>query len=177
VVWIQSQIIGRSRSHLLVVILTKKTPGSTLPFPDGTIKVNLFNRFFTPEVWDLLVSETNRYAEANLPCHSSKPRAQTWENVTVEEMKAFIGLLILMRILWLPRLDMYWQTSNVYIATYGISKVMSRVRFEQIYRFLYLANIDDKDDDPSIRDKLLKSESWQTCWWVAFKETMSHSKH
>jgi len=134
----------------------QKTPGSTLPFPDGTTKVDLFNRFFTPEVWDLLVSETNRYAEANLPSHSSKPSARTWENVTAEEMKAFIGLLILMGILRLPRLDMYWQTSNVYIATYGISKVMSRVRFEQIYRFLHLANNDDQDDDPANRDKLFK---------------------
>ena len=132
------------------------TPGPTLPIPPGTTELDLFYRYFTPEVWNLLVTETNRYAAANLTDPSNKPHARKWWDVTVDEIKSFIGLLILMGILRLPRLDMYWQTSNFYIATFGISQVMTRERFEQIYRFLHLANNDDQDDDPANRDKLLK---------------------
>jgi len=69
------------------------------------------------------------------------------------QTEAFIGLLILIEILQLPHLGMYWKTSNVYFATYSISKVMIRVRFEQIYGFLHLTNNNDQDGDPVNRDK------------------------
>ena len=133
-----------------------KTPGPTLPIPSDSTKLDLFYRFFTPEVWELLVIETNRYAAANLADPSNKPHARNWYDVTVDEIKAFIGLLILMGVLRLPRLEMYWQTSNPHIATIGISQVMTRIRFEQIYRFLHLANDDDRSNDPENRDKLFK---------------------
>jgi len=41
------------------------TPGSNIPFSDSSTAVSLFYRFFTEEVWDLLVTVTNRYAALN----------------------------------------------------------------------------------------------------------------
>ena len=114
-----------------------KTPGPTLPFTDDTTALDIFSRYFTHEVWDLLVTETNRYAQANL---SHTPSARAWTDVTTDEMKAFVGLLLLLGIIKLPRLEMYWQTKNEFIGTPGIADVMSRNRFEQIYRFLHLAD-------------------------------------
>jgi len=73
-----------------------KTPGSTEPFPDGTASLDLFCRFFTDEVWALLVAETNGYAYDN---QSTAPTPRVYHDVNVDEMKAFIGLLILMGIL------------------------------------------------------------------------------
>ena len=35
---------------------------------------------------------------------------------------------------------MYWQTTNSLIATCGICKTMGRIRFQQIFRFLHLAD-------------------------------------
>ena len=99
-------------------------------------------------------TETNRYAAAN---RSISRHSRAWSDVTVEEMKAFVGMLILMGILQLPRLEMYWQTTHPLIATTGMSAVMSRVRFEQIYRFLHLANSSDQvpSGQPG-HDKLFK---------------------
>ena len=74
----------------------REIPGSTVPFDDDTTAVSLFYRYFTDEVWNLLVTETNRYAQANL---SSMPHARAWTDVTIEEMKAFIGITILMGII------------------------------------------------------------------------------
>ena len=55
-------------------------------------------------------------------------------------MKAFIGMTILMRILKLPRLEMYWQTQHEVLATPGISSIMSPIHFEQIFHYLHLAD-------------------------------------
>lgn len=126
-------------------------PVSTL---QNETALDLFCRFFTDEVWQLIVDETNRYASANT---ASTPHARPWSDVTIPEMKAFIGMLILMGIVELPRLEMYWQTKHPLIATTGISSVMSLVRFEQLYRFLHLANSDEQvpSGDPG-HDKLFK---------------------
>ena len=125
------------------------TPGIKGPFPRNISPVQLFCRFFTDEVWDLLVTETNRYSKLNFP----KQRfARPWQDITVEDMKAFVGLLIIMGVLKLPRLEMYWQVESDVLRTPGISSVMSRIQFEQIWRFLHLA--DNLQDDKT--DKLFK---------------------
>ena len=116
--------------------------------------VQLFHRYFTDDVWMLIVEETNRFASANV---GHTPHARPWHDATVPELKAFLGMLILMGILELPRLEMYWQTKYRLIATSGISSIMSRVRFEQLFRFLHLANSANHlpATDPS-HDKLFK---------------------
>ena len=105
--------------------------------------------YFTDEVWDLLVTETNRYSKLGLP---QQKFARPWHDVTVEDMKAFVGLLIIMGVLQLPQLEMYWQTDSNLLQTPGVSSVMSQIQFEQIWRFLHLA--DNLQDDKT--DKLFK---------------------
>ncbi|XP_065891659.1 piggyBac transposable element-derived protein 4-like [Dysidea avara] len=53
-----------------------------------------------------------------------------------------------MGILRLPRLEMYWSGDCEFLVTPGLSSVMSRCTFEQIWRFLHLADnqLDDKTD-------------------------------
>ena len=102
------------------------TPG---PTGSDVTAIELFSRFFTAEVWDLLVQETNRYASENV---SHTPHARPWEDATVLEMKAFVGILILMGVVKLPRLEMYWQVKHPLIATEGISWIISRIRSKQI---------------------------------------------
>ena len=103
--------------------------------------MDIFCRFNTNEVWDLLTTETNRYA-ARLrgQCLHTSPRP--WNDATVTEMKAFIGILILMGICKLPRLRVYLKTHQ-YICP-GICNIMSLMRFEQIYHFLHLRDSDKK---------------------------------
>ena len=78
-----------------------------------------------------MVTETNQYTSENVSLLML---------VTVPEMKGFVGLLIFMGILRFPRLEMYWQGKHLIIATEGISSTMSRNRFEQVFRFLHLAD-------------------------------------
>jgi len=60
--------------------------------------------------------------------------------VTCQEMKVYIGILIMMGILHLPHLDMYWLVDNDILGTPGISELMSRNKFQQISCFLHLAD-------------------------------------
>lgn len=81
--------------------------------------------------------ETNRYAASNV---ATTPRARPWTPTTEEEMRAFIGMLIIMGVLKSPRLEMYWTQKWPEIATPGISSIMPLRRFEQIFRFFHLTN-------------------------------------
>ena len=80
------------------------TPGPTSVAvrSDGLTAGQLFCRCFTDEVWDLLVMETNCHADA---VRGTTPHSRPWTTITVDEMKAFIGLLILMAMCKLPRLE------------------------------------------------------------------------
>lgn len=121
-----------------IVYSYKLDPGPTSPevcAGANLSAVDLFNRFFTPEVWELLVVETNRKAAL---CPMSTPHSRHWHDSTVSEMKAFIGILITMGILKLPRLELYWQVKHRTIRSPGVSEIMPRNRFEQLFRFLHL---------------------------------------
>ena len=91
--------------------------------------------FFTLEVWNLLAQETNSYA-ARVGAPS------TWYDTYIEEMKAFIGMLIIMGISKLPRLEMYWSVVTPDFAPAIIRKVMPRSRFMMLLRFLHVNSID-----------------------------------
>ena len=139
------------------LIRYREIPGSTVPFDDNTSALSLFCRYFTDEVWNLLLTETNRYAHVNL---SSMPNACAWTDVTIDEMKAFIGVTIVMGIIQLSRLDMYWQTTNLLITTSGISNIMSRIRFQQIFWYLHLAdNAHQIPTDQPGHDKLYQVQN------------------
>ena len=69
------------------------TPGPRVHLGSTLTPSQLFCKYFTDEVWDLLVTETNRYACLRFPC---RQHSRPWTDVSIEEMKAFIGMLILM---------------------------------------------------------------------------------
>uniref|UniRef100_A0A673MY08 PiggyBac transposable element-derived protein 4-like n=1 Tax=Sinocyclocheilus rhinocerous TaxID=307959 RepID=A0A673MY08_9TELE len=82
--------------------------------------------FISDELIQNIVDQTNLYAD----------QIHAWKPVTVSEMKVFLGLFFLTGIIHKPELDMYWSTDEM-LATPYFSKVMSRNRFEIIWRFLH----------------------------------------
>ncbi len=113
-----------------------QTPGPTSPDLTGdSTPVELFCRFFSDDVWDLIKEETNRYAGT---CITNNLNGRVWNDTTVEELKAFVGILILMGIVRLPLLELYWSTNFPLISTPGISNIMPKTKFEQLFRFFSL---------------------------------------
>ena len=103
---------------------------------------DIFCRFFTDDVWQLLVSETNKYA-AHCKQQSTHTSPRPWHDISREEMKAFIGILILMGVCRLPKFELYWTTKYTQICP-RISGIMSQIRFEQIFRYLHLCVVEQQ---------------------------------
>ena len=70
-------------------------------------------------------------------------------------MKRFIGLLILMEIVYKPTIPVYWSTSELH-NTPIFSKVMPRTRFQLLLKFLHFNNNDLPDPKDENRDRLYK---------------------
>lgn len=82
-----------------------------------------------------IVRETNRFAIQCLTANGKDPNS--WVAVTLEELKAFLGLIIAMSIHFLPSLRDYWKDDWV-LGVPEFAKVMPRNRFLDINRYLHL---------------------------------------
>lgn len=86
------------------------------------------------DIIDLLVSKTNLYARDE----NQNSRWKYGDDVTRDEILAFIGVHILMGITVKPQLSDYWDNT---FGDHLVSNVFSRNRFKEIERFLSLMGI------------------------------------
>lgn len=109
-------------------------PRSVLTLSDKSEPIEFFELFFSEEIIHHIVRQSVLYAVSKDPntnfCLSS------------DEIKCFLGILILSGYVPLPRRRMYWEiqddTHNILV-----SNSMRRNRFEEILRFLHVADNDD----------------------------------
>ena len=100
--------------------------------PPSPTPLDFVDCYLTPELYDILV--TNRYASQFIRDNPNSPVCGSWKDVTANEMKTFLGVILLMGIIYKPRLKMYWSTDNLYY-TPIFSAVMNRDRFFTLLRF------------------------------------------
>ena len=117
--------------------------------------IQIFQLYICQAVWDLMVLETNRYADQTLFADSANHQPGAWTPTTIPEIMAFVALLLCMGVNKRPRYTMHWSRSEV-LRSPLYSKTMARNRFTAILRFFHLANngADLADDSPP--DKLAK---------------------
>ena len=99
------------------------------PFIDGDGPLEFFSKFFTQDVLQLLVEQTNLYAQQN------KPRE--WEDTTADEIRAFLAMLIAMGIHGLPRVRMFWSTDPLF-RVQPVADIMTRQRFMKLVGNLHV---------------------------------------
>ena len=103
--------------------------------------VALFRLLFNEEIYCLIACETERYAS-----HRNKVI-----HLTPQEIKAFVGFLLLTEYNSRPRHRFYW-SKNDDISCPLIVRSMSRKRFEDIKKLIHFAD----NNNLSIGDKLAK---------------------
>ena len=108
----------------------KRTPGIKQPIAVDASPLEVFSLIFTDELWDLLVTETNLYAEQ---LRTQIPTTSKWTPVSKTEMKTFLGLCLTFGILKLPARRDYWRQTKWLFQTH-VPKAMSRDRFDMIWR-------------------------------------------
>ena len=101
---------------------------------------DFFCLFANDDFYELLVTETNKQGQ-NLMNKStkSKSRINKWTDVSISEMKVFLGLLFHMGHIQLPRVTDYWRTDDLFNLK-CFSNSMSRNRFMLIMRCLHYAS-------------------------------------
>lgn len=146
-------------SGFIVVTKPKKTrfdqadlESSLHEFPQGDYSkyksmtcVELFELFFSNDLLEMIITETRNYA---LFKNSSDPQ------VTLEELKVFLGILLLSGINVLPSKRHYWENSKD-VQNVMISEAMRRDRFFQICKYVHFADNNSID----MSDKMYKLRS------------------
>lgn len=112
-----------------------KREGLRVPIP-GNRPIDFFFLLLDVEFLQGIVQKTNAYA-LELFCEPNitpKSRITNWKDITVEELKIFLGLLIDMGLNRKPNVQDYWQKTKTFSPVYG--KFMGRDRFLLILRCL-----------------------------------------
>ena len=86
--------------------------GPTLPIPDAALAI--FDLYFTPEILQEIVLESNRYASQVLGESFNRYR-----QLKVDELRAYFGFCMLMAVNRLPAVEDYWKRDPVYTGKQG----------------------------------------------------------
>ena len=86
-----------------------EVPGPSHPM-QGMTPLNILMMFFNMELLEMITTETNHYYSQ---CQRTNPSSMKWTNITVEEIMAYIGVVIAMGIVRLPEVSDYWSTSGI----------------------------------------------------------------
>lgn len=96
--------------------------------------INLFLLFFTNNMLDTIVTNTNLYSLSK----NAGGAGRQWENINRKELIIWIALVIYQGLFKLPSLNQYWN-EDTKLPIHTISKQMSLKRFEQIKRYLHVS--------------------------------------
>lgn len=124
--------------------------------PAGIEPIDYFNLIFDNAFLELIVNQTNIYA-VEILCSEGKTeqsRISRWRDLTVPELKVFLGLLLHTGTIQLNRLQDYWKKDPLFnISCFG--EYMSRNRFLLILRALHFAK-NPSGNEPVPQDRLHK---------------------
>ncbi|KAG8230675.1 hypothetical protein J437_LFUL010489 [Ladona fulva] len=112
-----------------------------------------FEFFFDDDLLKIIVIETNRYVE----------QFHKWVPTTPNEIRVYLGLLMLMGIIQKPSLRMYFSRKHI-LETPFFPNVMSEERFALLNKFLHFVDNSDKEiakRDPKLYKILPISEHWK----------------
>ncbi|XP_053995420.1 piggyBac transposable element-derived protein 4-like [Hylaeus anthracinus] len=99
--------------------------------PNGLDPINFFELLFDTNFFLNTVIETNKYGKTR--------GGDQWKELTVRELKIFLGLLLHMGTIKCPKLQNYWSTQRLFNFT-CFSQHMSRNRFQEILRSLHFSS-------------------------------------
>jgi len=125
--------------------------------PQNATPYDYLRLYFNDEIVDHIAEETNRYANQYIARNVIPPHSpvRNWSPTNREEMLAFLGLCILMGLVYKPRITMYWSGDEIY-RTPVFGQVMPRDRFLLLLRFLHCNDNDATDVNNPDRDRLHK---------------------
>lgn len=99
--------------------------------------LEVFQLFFTSDLFGEIIEESNRYARQVM----GDEKFEQWEEMSEDELKAFLGFRILMGINHLPAMDDYWRREPT-LHYAPVADWISRDRFRELSRYLHFVDND-----------------------------------
>ena len=116
--------------------------------------LNYFQLFYSDYVFAEIVRLTNLNAQVKRGANPDQHKG-VWYDVTMQEMKAYYGMLLLMGVMKFDRDELYWSQSDKHWSISSkFGEIMPRDRFVQIKRYLHFS--DDTVANPQQQHKLHK---------------------
>ena len=97
--------------------------------------LDVFSHFFTDELIDEIVKQSNLYASHVM----GNEKYNEWDKITVSDLKAYFGFYILMGINHLPSIHDYWRV-DPFVRFSPIADRITRNRFKEITRYLHFVD-------------------------------------
>jgi hypothetical protein len=107
-------------------------------FPTQPHPYDYFTLFFTPNLFQTITTNTNRYANIQR-MHEADKGAREWSDLLVEELYVFIRAIIYIGVHKEPQIPMYWNTDFNKGPLHTISEHISLRRFKQIKRYYHIS--------------------------------------
>ncbi|XP_046828679.1 piggyBac transposable element-derived protein 4-like isoform X2 [Vespa crabro] len=149
-----SKIYYDGLSDVWIELTSKDEENTTIPFSIGQERIgpqncdncidplDYFQLYFTNELIENIVVKTNNYARSKIAKRVLSERSiwNTWKDLTVSEMKAFLGLILNMGIVRLSNIQDYWSKEEEFQVPF-FSKIIDKGRFMQIFWMLHLNEV------------------------------------
>ena len=121
----------------------------------------IFSLFFTKEVLGIIVQDTNKYGSRR-----SKDLKAPWKDMSVAELREFLGILIYRSLFPSPHHQDYWNLDMMKPIHTGLMYTMGRNRFLQLEANLHMS---DPDIEGNIFSKLkpvntMLQDTCKTLW-------------
>lgn len=131
------------------------TPGPTFPITDSTRMVEIFYKMFDDDFLDMMVNETNRYADKLVSTVKQNPskkytRLLRWTPTDRNEMIAFLALVILQGLYPKIKEDNYFSWDGFGTTPY-MSRIMSYNRYRLLKTFHHFVDNDQTRDMTKLR--------------------------
>ncbi|XP_047370484.1 piggyBac transposable element-derived protein 4-like [Vespa velutina] len=127
--------------------------------------LELYELFVTDSIILLMVQQTNKYA---MEIGTDKKHQTSWIPVSIGEMKAFLGILLIMGVVQMPDIRFYWAENSMY----GNERSMKRDRFLSILKDLHFAD----NETCTLEDPLYKIRNFMKYMLSTFKNTVKLGK-
>lgn len=126
-----------------------------VPLPGDNRPIDWFSLLLDDEILQEIVIASNEYAWQVFlaPNLTPKSRINKWRDLTIEELKIFIGLVLYMGTVKVNRLSDYWKKHRMF--NFGfVREKMSRDRFLIILRCLHFSRNDLQHQQQEPVDRL-----------------------
>lgn len=140
--------------------------------------IDWFKQFCTQSMVDGIVERTNKYVSTTLPARATPPWwrhehwppkwCTSWAPLTADELYVYIGIMIHMILVRLPRIVDYWVDDFPFNAP--LKGVMARNRFKAIRSALHFADDNDRPAGASVFWKVewLLDKFRERCEYVSY---------